>query len=68
VGIAKYVPAMSMAAIAAGADGLIIEVHSDPASALSDGSQSLTPEVFARLMQRLAYSMLAREESAVVNS
>ncbi len=42
---------MSRAAIAAGADGLIIEVHPQPAEALSDGDQSLTPEAFARLMK-----------------
>ena len=42
---------MSRAAIAAGADGLIIEVHPHPAEALSDGDQSLTPEAFARLMK-----------------
>ncbi|MDK2856374.1 MAG: 3-deoxy-7-phosphoheptulonate synthase [Bacillota bacterium] len=44
---------MSLAAVAAGADGLIIEVHPDPATALSDGPQSLTPERFAELMVRL---------------
>ncbi|MDK2785310.1 MAG: 3-deoxy-7-phosphoheptulonate synthase [Bacillota bacterium] len=44
---------MSLAAVAAGADGLIIEVHPDPATALSDGPQSLTPERFAELMIKL---------------
>lgn len=44
------VPAMSRAAIAAGADGLIIEVHPNPQEALSDGPQSLTPDEFSRLM------------------
>ena len=44
------VSSMSKAAIAAGADGLIIEVHPDPESAFSDGSQSLLPENFAKLM------------------
>ena len=68
IGIAKYVPAMSMAAVAAGADGLMIEVHPDPANALSDGEQSLTPEAFSRLLQRLEYSLQMREESAAVNS
>ena len=38
---------MAMAAAAAGADGLMIEVHNDPAHALCDGAQSLTPEQFA---------------------
>src|SRR5262249_31993819 len=44
------VPAVSRAAIAAGADGLIVEVHHDPAHALSDGAQSLKPEDFGALM------------------
>lgn len=44
---------MSLAAIAAGADGLIVEVHPNPAEAYSDGEQSLTPENFAKLMQNL---------------
>jgi 3-deoxy-7-phosphoheptulonate synthase len=50
----EYVPAMSLAAIAAGADSLMIEVHPNPAKALSDGPQSLTPERFDRLMQEMA--------------
>jgi 3-deoxy-7-phosphoheptulonate synthase len=45
-GTAKLVKPMSMAAAAAGADGLIIEVHNDPANAKCDGAQSLTPEAF----------------------
>lgn len=45
-GVARYVHSMSLAATAAGADGLIIEVHNDPANALCDGPQSLTPEQF----------------------
>lgn len=53
-GRAEYVPAMAMAAIAAGTDSLMIEVHPNPAKALSDGPQSLTPEQFDRLMQELA--------------
>ncbi|KGF72161.1 3-deoxy-7-phosphoheptulonate synthase [Neosynechococcus sphagnicola sy1] len=53
-GRAEYVPAMAMAAIAAGADSLMIEVHPNPAKALSDGPQSLTPERFDTLMQELA--------------
>ena len=52
-GIAEFVPAVAKAAVAAGADGLIIEVHSDPAHALSDGRQSLTPEKFAALVRQL---------------
>lgn len=54
VGVAEYVPSMAMASIAAGADSLMIEVHPNPAKALSDGPQSLTPERFDRLMQELA--------------
>ena len=52
-GIARYVKPMAMAAVAAGADGLIIEVHNDPQHALCDGAQSLTPEAFADLMQSI---------------
>jgi 3-deoxy-7-phosphoheptulonate synthase len=47
------VPAMAKAAVAAGADGLLIEVHPDPDHALSDGPQSLTLEGFADLMREL---------------
>ena len=45
-GIARLVEPMSLAAVAGGADGLIIEVHNDPQHAWSDGAQSLTPEQF----------------------
>ena len=48
-GKSKLVAPMSCAAVAAGADGLMIEVHNDPAHALCDGAQSLTPEQFAQL-------------------
>ena len=48
----NYVEAVSLAAIAAGADGLIIEVHCDPDHALSDGKQSITPEQFAALAEK----------------
>ena len=44
---------LALAAIAAGADGLIIEVHNDPSKALSDGPQSLKPEAFADLMVKV---------------
>jgi len=54
-----YVPALSKAAIAAGADGLIIEVHPEPEKALSDGAQSLRPEIFLRLMGELKAVALA---------
>ncbi len=49
----ELVAAVSRAAIAAGADGLLIEVHSHPEQALSDGAQSLKPERFAELMAEL---------------
>lgn len=52
-GIREFVPPMAKAAVACGADGLIIEVHRDPAVALSDGRQSLYPEQFATLMREL---------------
>ena len=48
-----YVPAMAKAAIAAGADGLMIEVHPDPVHAASDGPQSLKPTKFAEMMGEL---------------
>jgi 3-deoxy-7-phosphoheptulonate synthase len=44
---------MARAAVAAGADGLLIEVHPDPDRALSDGAQSLRPEQFTELMSQL---------------
>ena len=50
-GFVQYVPSMALAATAAGADGLMIEVHNDPTHALSDGAQSLTPEAFDALMR-----------------
>ncbi len=53
VGKRTLVPAMARASVAAGADGLIIEVHHDPDHALSDGAQSLFPEQFAELMTQL---------------
>lgn len=53
-GRAEYVPSMAMAAIAAGTDSLMIEVHPNPKKALSDGPQSLTPDRFDQLMQELA--------------
>jgi 3-deoxy-7-phosphoheptulonate synthase len=52
-GKAEYVPAMSRAALAAGADGLIVEVHPDPRNALSDGQQSLDFHGFADLYRSL---------------
>ncbi|HLQ33581.1 MAG TPA: 3-deoxy-7-phosphoheptulonate synthase [Chloroflexota bacterium] len=49
----RYVPAVARAGVAAGADGLLIEVHNDPAHAKSDGPQSLKPEKFAALMDEI---------------
>ena len=53
IGVSRYVPAIAGAGIAAGADGLIIEVHPDPRKAMSDGAQSLNPVEFAQTMERL---------------
>jgi len=52
-GFWQYVAPMAFAAIAAGADGLIIEVHQKPETAMSDGAQSLKPQKFAELMKQL---------------
>ena len=52
-GLARLVPPMALAAAATGADGLMIEVHNDPAHALSDGEQAITPEEFAALTERI---------------
>ena len=49
----EYVNPMAKAAVAAGADGLMIEVHPDPENALSDGAQSLRPDKFRQLVQEL---------------
>ncbi len=49
----EMVEPMAMAAVAAGADGLMIEVHNDPAKALSDGQQSLTPDQFDSVMEKV---------------
>ncbi len=49
----QYVDSISKAAVAAGADGLLVEVHNDPIHALSDGPQSLRPEKFEALMNQL---------------
>ena len=52
-GVSRLVRPMACAATAAGADGLIIEVHNDPVHALCDGAQSLTPEQFGEVAQRV---------------
>ncbi len=51
VGYSEFVPAIAMAAVAAGADGLIVEVHPDPAKALSDGRQSMSYDGFRKMME-----------------
>jgi len=53
-GMYWMVEPLALAAVAAGADGLLIEVHNDPANAKSDGQQSLTPEHFDRLMGKVS--------------
>ena len=52
-GHASMVPSMSLAAVAAGADGVILECHPDPERATSDGAQSITPQTLAEMMSRL---------------
>ena len=66
-GKAALVPSMAMAAVAAGADGVMIEVHNDPASALCDGNQSLRPETFDALAKNmLAVHSLIRQQQAAI--
>ena len=62
-GIAEFVPSLSMAAVAAGADGLIIEVHNDPAKAKCDGAQSLIPGDFDKLAKKLRILKNAVQEA-----
>ena len=52
LGIARFVPTMAVAAVAAGCDGLMIEVHNDPPHAKCDGPQSIRPEAFDALAKR----------------
>ncbi len=52
-GLREFVPPMARAAVAAGADGLIVEVHPTPERALSDGAQTLNPEQFEKMMREL---------------
>ena len=62
-GVCAYVPPLAKAAVACGADGLMIEVHNDPEHALSDGPQSLTFPAFHQLMEELeGYRKLAGRE------
>ena len=62
-GVARYVKPMAMAAVASGADGLIIEVHNDPSHALSDGAPSLRPEQFADVSRAISLIRKATEEA-----
>lgn len=62
-GSSKYVKSMALAAVAAGADGLMTEVHSDPIHALCDGAQSLTPEQFADMMKSVSVVRSALREA-----
>ena len=61
-GKASLVPSMALAATAAGADGLMIEVHNDPKKALCDGAQSLTPAQFEKLAKRVEKIRTALED------
>ena len=61
-GKAKLVAPMALAAVAAGADGIMIEVHNDPANALCDGAQSLTTHQFAELSKRISKLQEALQE------
>ena len=56
-GLSRLVSPLSLAAVGAGADGLIIEVHNDPERALCDGAQSIRPEKFAELVQKVDYML-----------
>ena len=53
-GYSKFVSSMALAAVAAGADGIMVEVHNNPAAALCDGQQSITPEAFKVLTGKIA--------------
>lgn len=66
-GRASLVPAVSLAAAAAGADGLLIEVHPDPANAMSDGYQSLNFAQFENLMTKLPKLLAALDRKMAVN-
>jgi len=63
-GVLGLIEPMSLAAVAAGADGLEIEVHIDPSSAMSDKDQQLSPEAFTRLMRMLAVMRRTVDELA----
>jgi 3-deoxy-D-arabino-heptulosonate 7-phosphate (DAHP) synthase len=54
LGVARWIPPLAEAALACGAHGVMLEIHPDPARALSDGAQALTFEMFEALMKRIA--------------
>jgi 3-deoxy-7-phosphoheptulonate synthase len=58
---------MSLAAMAAGADGIIIEVHYNPAEALCDKDQAMPPEMFANLMRRLRALRIHMNQENTIN-
>jgi 3-deoxy-7-phosphoheptulonate synthase len=62
-GVRQLVPALARAAAAIGADGLIVEVHPNPDKALSDGEQSLTPQMFAEMMSDLKPYLALRTQA-----
>jgi len=62
------VPAMARAAVAAGADGIIVEVHPNPDKALSDGAQTLFPDQFAKLVGELRLIARAVGRSVYANA
>lgn len=68
VGICWAVPAMALAAVVAGADGVMVEVHPDPTRALSDGQQSLTFEAFETLAAKLRFLADWRASAGIVSS
>jgi 3-deoxy-7-phosphoheptulonate synthase len=68
VGRARWVPSMARAAVAAGADGVMLEVHPDPTEARSDGQESLTPEQFHAMIPELASVAAALDRPLALNS
>ena len=68
VGIRPLVPPLALAAAAAGADGIIVEVHPRPEEALSDGQQALTLKDFSELMQKMEKVLLALERPLLIHS
>lgn len=65
-GIARLVKPLSLAAVGAGADGLMIEVHNDPKKALSDGAQSIKPDEFADITGRINVMLPLVDKKAIL--